>query len=184
MVVIVFASVLIAAFQYENRSCPMHGYEGPDDVEPFSLLFAKALAGPGFFPFLQIHSLWKQHQGIVLYFGWVPATFIFWFLMGLLLEFKLRHPGDLLIAQNWIRRSLFAPLLCFGLLMVFSQEQWLRSQGTLPSKEFARRIHELGWCAPGLSTYVNMIWILTGIIYFSAKLWGTFKSRQRLTTND
>ena len=80
------------------------GYDMPGDMEPFSLLLAKALNGPSISRSFLIRG---GHVETVIgdssNFGY-PVVFGFWFVVGLTLESKLKHPRQWLIRRPRTRR--------------------------------------------------------------------------------
>ncbi len=179
MVGITFALVTDTVVKYLGLDSPIRRYDMPGDMEPFSLLLAKALNGPAFPSFL----IRGGHVETVLgKLTWIPVVFGFWFVVGLALESKLKHPRQWLIRRPRTRVIVFLFLLSICGWLLY-REVWLLRFVYRPS-EMRLLFPRLRWWTPGLSIIPQSIWCLIGIAYFSTKLWNTLASRQQLTTID
>ena len=143
MVGITFALVTDAAVKYLNLDSPIRRYDMPGDMEPFSLLLAKALNGPAFPSFLIRGGHLETILGTLT---WIPYVFAFWFVVGIALEFKLNHPGQWRIKRIPSRVAWFVSLLCICGLLLY-REAWLLQLVYRPS-EMKLLFHTLRWWTP------------------------------------
>lgn len=182
MVAITFALVSIATLEYRKPDCPMYRYDAPGDMEPFSLLLARTLNGPAFSWFLPTLRYGAFIGTLLTSVTWLPEILVFWFVVGIAAESKLRRPGQWLIKRTWARAIVFITLLCICLLLLYRQMWLVRPAYTLMFlwPEF----HVLGWWTPGLSVLPTTAWSLLGVAYFSVKLWSTFGHFRPAPTTD
>ena len=145
----------------------------PNVLAPPELL-ATALNGSSFLPKLRFRQWIFGFGRSFLDLSWLPSVSVFWLLIGAILDWKLKHSGWLIRPKS-LRIPVFGVLLFLALVLLYGEVSWIRELDMVPfTKYFSYEIRRHGLWAPALDTYLQGMWSIAGIVYFTIKLWNTF----------